>query len=77
MKYNIDKNNLKRKKNDKKIHNAFQSLFTTNADDGTVKRFKDGGFIAWPEEKSQTRDNKDCEVREGRTKNGGFIAFPK
>lgn len=74
MKYNFEKSKSKKNRRQKKIHGVFHSTFTNNE---TAKRFKDGGFIAWPEEKTSAAKNADVEIREGRTRNGGYIAFPK
>jgi hypothetical protein len=35
-------------------------------------------FVAWPENKSsEIIENKNIEIIEGRTKNGGYVAYPK
>jgi hypothetical protein len=35
-------------------------------------------FVAWPEHKSsEIIDNKNIQIIEGRTKNGGYVAYPK
>jgi hypothetical protein len=63
--------------NKKMFPDALHLIFGKNKNYERVKRFKDGGFIAWPEDKLPSVENGDNEVREGRTKGGGYIAFPK
>ncbi|MEP7252073.1 MAG: hypothetical protein ABI683_06825 [Ginsengibacter sp.] len=80
MNNNFEKNNLKkdrgrRRNNSKPPANKFTSDKTIET---TERRFKDGGFIAWPQPKlSIKKDDLEMEVIEGRSKKGGFIAFPK
>lgn len=36
------------------------------------------GFVAWPDTKSSgTKKNADKNTLEGRTRNGGYVAYPK
>ena len=35
------------------------------------------GFVAWPEVKRRAVARIDDEITEGRTRNGGYVAYPK
>ncbi|MEO6687391.1 MAG: hypothetical protein ABIN24_15570 [Dyadobacter sp.] len=78
MKHIIEKNKINR---DGANENIMNSMFHSTCRSGKhcepVKRFKDGGYIAWPEDRLPIPKDADNEVREGRTKGGGYIAFPK
>lgn len=79
MNNNFEKNNLKK---DKRRRNSnkprVKKLVDYKIVEPTERRFKDGGFIAWPQtELPLKKDEPQIEVIEGRSKKGGFIAFPK
>ena len=51
-----------------------KSLFTTP---GQVKVFKNG-YVAWPEDQlAESTESVESAIIVGRTKNGGFVAYPK
>ena len=77
---NLEKNNIKKDRGRRRNNiKTLASKFTNDRIvETTERRFKDGGFIAWPESKlSIKKDDLEIEVIEGRSKKGGFIAFPK
>ncbi len=80
MNNNLEKNRPKknrvRKKNN---HSVFATKSFEEKNIYTAeRRLKDGGFIAWPENKIvKENTSTDIDIIEGRSKKGGFIAFPK
>lgn len=79
-------NNNLEKSRSKKIgvrkKNSHNVLPTTSVSENNIytaeRRLKDGGFIAWPENKIVNENTStDIDIIEGRSKKGGFIAFPK
>ncbi len=79
MNYNIEKNkpdkNMTRKRGNNRLPGSIST--TEKKIDASERRLKDGGFIAWPEEHVSKKEAADNDIRIGRTKIGGYIAFPK
>jgi hypothetical protein len=64
----------RRKKNNYWLH----SIITDDCNHyKPERRLKDGGFVAWPENKLSTTGDTDIEISEGRLIDGGYVAYPK
>ena len=67
MTHNFENNNSRKKVAEKKSTNNFKPQV----------RLKDRGFVAWPGNKLSTTRSADIEILEVRTRDGGYIAYPK
>ncbi len=78
MNNNIEKKYLKRA-SPKNIYGLWLSIFRkeNTKSETPRKNIKKGPFVAWPKpDKSKRVQKVETEIRVGRTKDGGFIAFP-
>lgn len=81
MNVNFENNNSKKKGAEEKanyfkLHKIVNEESTNKYEPG--KRLRDGGFVAWPENKLSTiLERTDFEIPEGRLKDGGYVADPK
>ena len=80
MNVNFENNNSKKKGAEEKanyfkLHKIVNEESTNKYEPG--KRLRDGGFVAWPENKlSLTQECGDIEISESRLKDGGYVAYP-
>ncbi len=79
MNNNIEKKYLKRAI-PKSIYGLWLSIFRKKNTKAEIPResLKKGPFVAWPKpDKSKGVQKVERDIRVGRTKDGGYIAFPK